>query len=259
MNTFLNLPKVGRPEDQDSKGGIGNDSALVTSPDSTVAVLFAREDSIYKTLQNVDVWDKRRDATQWHGGCAIVAHPPCPDWSRMRSFSNEDPARKALALWTIDMVRKHGGVFEHPASSSLWPCAKLPMPAEIDSHGGFTLAMPQFWFGHKANKASWFYVCGVPIDKLPPIPFNLGYPTHVISKSSGKVQLPEVTKAEREHTPLALAQWLVALARLVPVPWSEVCEQCRMESCQGCEIGWATPCTARRVQVQCYPAQAWSF
>ena len=33
----------------------------------TVAVLFARADSVYKTLPGVDVWDEARDARQWPG------------------------------------------------------------------------------------------------------------------------------------------------------------------------------------------------
>jgi hypothetical protein len=35
-----------------------------------VAVLFARADSIYKTLAGCDVWDEARDALKWLGGVA---------------------------------------------------------------------------------------------------------------------------------------------------------------------------------------------
>ena len=42
-----------------------------------VAVLFARADSIYKTLPGCDVYDIKRDARTWPGGCPVVAHPPC--------------------------------------------------------------------------------------------------------------------------------------------------------------------------------------
>lgn len=42
----------------------------------TVATLFVRSDSIYKSLPGVDAWDISRDARKWPGGCPVVAHPP---------------------------------------------------------------------------------------------------------------------------------------------------------------------------------------
>ena len=39
----------------------------------TVAVLFARADSVYKTMPGVDVWDEARDARQWPGSGPAVA------------------------------------------------------------------------------------------------------------------------------------------------------------------------------------------
>ena len=51
---------------------------------------------------------------------------------------------------------------------------------------------------------------------MPVMPIVMTYASHVIG-DSGRVALgnkkPEVTKAEREHTPEALAIWLVELAR----------------------------------------------
>ena len=46
----------------------------------TVAILFARSDSYYKTLPECDVWDIERDARKWPGGAPVVAHPPCRAW-----------------------------------------------------------------------------------------------------------------------------------------------------------------------------------
>jgi hypothetical protein len=45
-----------------------------------VAILFARKDSIYKTMPGCDVWDIDRDARNWPGGAPIVGHPPCRAW-----------------------------------------------------------------------------------------------------------------------------------------------------------------------------------
>lgn len=50
----------------------------------TVAALFVRADSVYKTMPGVDAWDEARDARGWPGGCAVVAHPPCRLWGKLR-------------------------------------------------------------------------------------------------------------------------------------------------------------------------------
>ena len=64
-----------------------------------VPVLFARRDSIYKIMADCDVWDIDRDARNYHGSAAIVAHPPCRAWGRLRQFANPRPDEKQLALW----------------------------------------------------------------------------------------------------------------------------------------------------------------
>jgi hypothetical protein len=47
------------------------------------------------------------------------------------------------------------------------------------------------------------------------MPIRLDEPTHVIGDvgRAGNGKRPEVSKAEREHTPPAFAHWLVELAR----------------------------------------------
>ncbi|TCV97736.1 hypothetical protein EC912_101753 [Luteibacter rhizovicinus] len=189
----------------------------------TVAVLFARQDSVYKTISGTDVYDVDRDARSFGGGFPVVAHPPCRAWGRLRAFAKPRDDEKALALFAVEMVRTWGGVLEHPAHSSLWKAAGLPHPGCIDEFGGHTLPIDQFWFGHRAAKATWLYVCGVSPRRVPAFPMVFGEPTHVIARAprpdgtrrrAGDPDWrPEVSKAEREHTPAALASWLVDLAR----------------------------------------------
>ena len=62
-----------------------------------VTILFARADSNYKTLQDCDVFDSRRDARRWPGGCPVVAHPPYRAWGRLRHFARPRPGEKELA------------------------------------------------------------------------------------------------------------------------------------------------------------------
>ncbi len=191
---------------------------------NTVAVLFARRDSIYKTMPGCDVWDIDRDARNWPGGSPVVAHPPCRAWGRLRALANPRPDEKDLAIFAVEMVRRFGGVLEHPAFSTLWPAADLPRPGRVDDYGGWTMPILQKDFGHKADKATWLYIVGAGRRDVPEYPLTLGTATHVCGmqgrrKNGGRLHKgdvgwrPEITKAEREHTPHHLARWLVELAR----------------------------------------------
>lgn len=188
-----------------------------------VAVLFARADSNYKALPGVDVWDAVRDARRWPGGCPVVAHPPCRAWGRLRHFAKPRPDEKALAMFAVEQVRRFGGVLEHPEGSTLWGAAGLPAPGQRDEFGGWTLPIAQHWFGHRAEKMTLLYIVGCEPTQLPDMPVVLGRSTHVIAQCRALPDgtrlvkgmpgwRPEVSKAEREHTPPALAAWLVELA-----------------------------------------------
>lgn len=188
-----------------------------------ITVLFARADSVYKTLE-CDVWDAERNALNWQGGAPVVAHPPCRAWGALRHFARPQPGERELAIWAVDQVRRFGGVLEHPAHSTLWPTVGLPQPGERDAFGGWTLPIVQSWWGHKAEKATFLYIVGCEPADLPDIPLILGDASHVIAqgrtlpdgsrlKKGMRGWRPEVTKAEREHTPALLAAWLIELAR----------------------------------------------
>ena len=179
-----------------------------------VAALFVRADSVYKTMTGVDAWDIERDARRWPGGCPVVAHPPCRAWGVLRQFAKPRDDEKALAVWSVEQVRRWGGVLEHPAGSTLWPEMDLPEPGEgRDDHGGWTLGIHQHWFGHRAKKATRLYIVGCEPSDIPDMPLRLDKPTHCIRPTKSYPRLPSVTKAEREHTPPELAEWLVELAR----------------------------------------------
>lgn len=178
-----------------------------------ISVLFARSDSIYKTLDGVDVWDAERDALKWPGGNPVVAHPPCRAWSQLRAFAKPRPGEKELALYAIKQVRKHGGVLEHPAGSSLWPAAGLPEPGETDQYGGWTLVISQHWWGHLCEKKTRLYIVGCEPRDIPDMPMVLGESTHVQTYSHKCRRRPQMPHKLREHTPPELAKWLVELAR----------------------------------------------
>lgn len=181
------------------------------SCDPSVAVLFARRDSNYKSIPRLDVYDIERDATTYAGEMPVIAHPPCRAWGRLRHFAKPRAGEKALALFAVKQVRRNGGVLEHPAWSTLWDAAGLPMPGESDPWG-FTERVNQFWWGHKALKPTWLYICGVDRSKLPAHPLILGEPEYIIGSSYKKSPKKPLPKSLREHTPPAFCDYLVAIA-----------------------------------------------
>jgi hypothetical protein len=75
------------------------------------------------------------------------------------------------------------------------------------------MAVDQFIFGHRAEKATWLYIVGCEPDDIPHLPIRGGSPTHCVRPTRAYPRLPSITKREREATPPAFAAWLVELAR----------------------------------------------
>lgn len=167
-----------------------------------ISVLFARRDSVYKSLA-LDVWDEDRDARLYDQQNPVIAHPPCRGWGRLRSFARVAPGELDLGFFAVDIVRRFGGVLEHPANSRLFMEAGLPSPGSSDDVGGWTLPVFQSWWGHRAPKPTWLYVVGVSPTLIPVMPFALGIP-------SGRIE--NMSTREREATPKDFAIWLCDLA-----------------------------------------------
>lgn len=186
-------------------------SSLATQP---VAVLFTMPGSAYEAIPCCDCYGEERDARTFPGGMPVVAHPPCRLWGGLRHLSTAPESEKALATWAVDVVRREGGVLEHPKGSTLWKAADLPYPFQGDVGDEFTLEVAQWHWGHKAEKLTWLYVCGCSPSAVPPIPHRNGRPRYVISTSARTgSQRPRVTHRERSFTPPAFAAWLCELAR----------------------------------------------
>lgn len=170
-----------------------------------VSALFTRKNSIYKKL-GIDAWDIDRDAKQWPGGNAIIAHPPCRAWGDLRALAKPREGEKELAIWAVHQIQFWGGVLEHPANSRLWPDLNLPLRENRDQYGGWTLCIDQFWFGHKARKRSNLYIVGIEPKDIP---------AYSIRYENVTTTVERLSRQAREATPEPMAKWLIELAQKI--------------------------------------------
>lgn len=184
----------------------------------SVAALFVRRDSVYKSL-GVDCWDIDRDARLWPGGVPCICHPPCRAWGQLSHMAKPRPDERELAIWSIHQIRENGGVLEHPRASKLWPFMRLPKPgAGVDQFGGYSISVNQFWWGHPAQKATFLYIVGCPLSELPLIPLKFDAVEFVVASSlkrgSGRQPKRYLNSVKgREGTPPLFAKWLIDVAR----------------------------------------------
>lgn len=165
-----------------------------------VAALFVRANSPYKSIPGVDCYDADRDALTWSGGVPGVFHPPCRGWGKLVAFSKHTEEELYLARWSMFMVRKFGGVVEHPYDSRLWADSNCLSFGVRDEYGGILIPIYQSWWGHRAAKKSAIYVVG-PCPDLPDYE-----PPNWLQK------VANMGKSERERTPVDFAHYLVELA-----------------------------------------------
>lgn len=168
-----------------------------------IAALFCRRDSHYKAIPGVDAYDEDRDALTWPGGVPGIFHPPCRRWSKLSHFVKAEDihGEREMALWSMAMCRRFGGVVEHPIDSRLWASTQCLGFGIRDDHGGVLVSVNQADFGHRAPKATALYIVGAPV---PALPFEL-------AAAEGRVE--RMGRAERERTPEQFAALLVHLAR----------------------------------------------
>lgn len=161
----------------------------------TVAALYVQSRSVYSCFDNVECFDLARDATQYRGPWAVVAHPPCRSWGKFKAWAKPRDGERELAFLALRQVEQYGGVLEHPVGSSLFkeagiPVAKLWRVNQVD-------------WGHRALKPTWLYLVGCHPPAVLPQP---GVPVTTVER---------LCRQERERTPPAFARMLVDLARSV--------------------------------------------
>lgn len=143
-----------------------------------IAALYVETNGVYSELDNVDMWDEKRDARRYAGPHRVVAHPPCQRWGRFWHGSTRKPHQYKLGddggcfEAALAAVRKFGGVLEHPADSHAWKHFGLNRPIRgagwvfADDEGGWTCYVEQGHYGHISRKPTWLYACHVQRPEL---------------------------------------------------------------------------------------------
>lgn len=195
-----------------------------------VSVLYVDPRGPYPGLVR-DWYDEARDAKTFAGDGPVVAHPPCGPWGPLRHLNEkQDPSCGPHA---VEVIRRNGGVLEHPKGSKLWEHCGLPKPGELpDAWGGMTFEVAQCDWGHVARKRTWLYVVGA----KHPLPMNPPHrePTHWCSgfrtstgrspdhyKKNGCAVPPGIKVAsaqQRRRTPTDFARFLIEVAASCRAP-----------------------------------------
>lgn len=183
-------------------------------------------------LGPANCWDEKRDARQYAGLWAVIAHPPCTRWCRLAGLvearwgykRGDDGGCFAAALAT---VRRVGGVIEHPAYSKAWDAYGLPKPVTGGGWlrgecGGFSCYVEQCRYGHAAKKATWLYVFGLDESELPALRFGHNpdaKSTHLVSWCGNRVasgeKRPRLGKAAANRTPPEFLEVLISIAERI--------------------------------------------
>jgi hypothetical protein len=140
-----------------------------------IAALYVMPRGPYYGLDYVDPWGMpERDAREYAGPHAVVAHPPCARWGRYWHGGPSAHERMTLGgddgcfAAAIAAVRRWGGVLEHPEASHAWAAFGLPAPSRrggwiacgMGPRDGWTCCVEQGHYGHRARKMTWLYVVG---------------------------------------------------------------------------------------------------
>lgn len=157
-----------------------------------VAILYCQLNGAYSRLSGVDLWHEARDARLYSGPAPVVAHPPCRGWGRYRHLAKVKLGELDLAFHALDMVRRFGGVLEHPVGSTFFQAAGISRSELV--------RVNQSDWGHRALKPTFLYISGA--VSLPPFP----------PPRPGVVPVERMWRGEREATPPLFASWLVQLA-----------------------------------------------
>lgn len=186
-----------------------------------IAALFVDADGAYSNHPDVDAWDMRRNALNYHGFSPVIAHPPCSVWCQLAPLNQARYGRKigedgGCFRHALESVRRFGGVLEHPAKSIAWNAFGLLRPIA----GGWQRALDGSWvcevnqraYGHPARKATWLYAC---VGRPPALRWDDPAPEATVSflTNHGGGSLRRLSKKEARATSPAFRDALIQIAQ----------------------------------------------
>jgi hypothetical protein len=197
---------------------------------TTVAALFVDPTGPYPCIPGVECWFEAPlfDARRYPGPHAVVVHPPCARWSKLAKFCQARFGRavgedEGLFAHALAMVRRYGGVLEHPAWSLAWPAHGLVEPPRDRSWlqvnaREYVCEVHQSAYGHRAKKPTWLFYVGDaapdPADSAsPPATMTVGSATLRNGTWTRRASVERMGGRERRITPEPFARYLVSLAR----------------------------------------------
>jgi hypothetical protein len=165
-----------------------------------IPVLFVHSKSNYKKDIDFDCYDEKRNALNFNSNQAVITHPPCRLFSRLKGLTQAPETEKQFASFSLDLVRKNGGILEHPFDSSFWKLNNIVKPGYIDEFGGFTLLINQSWFGYYTHKKTLLYIVGIKPKDIPDYSFY--FDPYKIRK------FQNLTQKQRSETTVQLVNFL---------------------------------------------------
>ena len=168
-----------------------------------VAALYVDAKGPYPGLVR-EWYDADRDARSYSGDIPVVAHPPCGPWGKLAWRCKHQ--RREDAIHAVEVVRRVGGVLEHPVGSRLFeemgiPTAPWDAWRTLDAWGGYTIRTPQWHYGHAGMKDTILYIVGTTDVPIP------------LERQGGEPRpVQNMAKSKRHLTPGAFAWWLCNLA-----------------------------------------------
>jgi len=188
-----------------------------------IAALYVAAGGAYFGLEGVDPWDETRDARLYEGPFPVVAHPPCNVWCQL---AHVNQARYGIRVGddggcfarALDIVRRFGGVLEHPAFSCAWEHFKILRPVhgcwKRDMFSGeWVTQVAQSAYGHRARKLTWLIYVGTEPPALdwsrPEADAQVSYG----KKAGGGYWREPLTKKQAKASPPAFRDLLISMAR----------------------------------------------
>jgi hypothetical protein len=197
-----------------------------------IAACFVQKNGVYFGLPNVDPYDLERDAFNYLGPWPAICHPPCERWgkywsggpsAKKRRTKGDDGGCFAMALV---IIRRFGGIIEHPGYSHAWEAFKLPRPAFTggwsppDEYGGRSCYVEQGHYGHPARKGTYLYAI---LKSYPDLRWGRfeggkrldeGFHSNqerAEARLSGRKPLERLSKDQRSRTPIGFRDLLISL------------------------------------------------